>query len=169
MRKNHELIFRIFLIALDCFALIAAFTVAYVLRITFDPRPIYIHMGAIEFITSIFTILPLWVVLFYFFGMYTREVYSHPFRESGRILLAAVFGIMLMITFGFFTNTSLFPTKLIALYSLIASFGILLTLRAITNIVRLRLFRRGIGVRKVALVGNAPITTTLVNVSKCYL
>ena len=161
MHKNYELIFRISLIVIDCFALVAAFTVAYILRITLDPRPIYINVGAIEFITSIFTLLPLWIILFYFFGLYKREVYSHPFRESGRILLAAVFGIMLMITFGFFTNTSLFPTKLIALYSLIASFGILLTLRAITNIVRLRLFRHGIGVRKVALVGNAPITTTL--------
>ena len=161
MHKNYELIFRISLIVIDCFALVAAFTVAYILRITLDPRPIYINVGAIEFITSIFTLLPLWIILFYFFGLYKREVYSHPFRESGRILLAAVFGIMLMITFGFFTNTSLFPTKLIALYSLIASFGILLTLRAITNIVRLRLFRHGIGIRKVALVGNAPITTTL--------
>ena len=161
MHKNYELIFRISLIVIDCFALVAAFTVAYILRITLDPRPIYINVGAIEFITSIFTLLPLWIILFYFFGLYKREVYSHPFRESGRILLAAVFGIMLMITFGFFTNTSLFPTKLIALYSLIASFGILLILRAITNIVRLRLFRHGIGVRKVALVGNAPITTTL--------
>ena len=161
MHKNYELIFRISLIVIDCLALVAAFTVAYILRITLDPRPIYINVGAIEFITSIFTLLPLWIILFYFFGLYKREVYSHPFRESGRILLAAVFGIMLMITFGFFTNTSLFPTKLIALYSLIASFGILLILRAITNIVRLRLFRHGIGVRKVALVGNAPITTTL--------
>ena len=161
MRKKSDIYIKLALILLDALALAGAFTVAYLLRITLDPRPIYINVGGIEFITSIFTILPLWVVLFYFFGLYEREVYSHPFRESGRILLAAIFGIMLMISFGFFTNTSLFPTKLIALYSLIASFVILLVLRAGANIIRLQLLKHNIGVRKVVIVGSTPLTKSL--------
>ena len=74
MHKNYELIFRISLIVIDCLALVAAFTAAYIIRITLDPRPIYINVGAIEFITSIFTLLPLWIILFYFFGLYKHEV-----------------------------------------------------------------------------------------------
>ena len=90
MRKKSDIYFKLVLIFLDALALVGAFTVAYMLRITFDPRPIYIQIGAIPFITSIFTILPLWTILFYFFGLYRREVYSHPFRESGRLMLASV-------------------------------------------------------------------------------
>ena len=166
MRKKSDIYVKFVLMILDALALVGAFTVAYVLRITLDPRPIYINVGGVEFITSIFTILPLWVVLFYFFGMYEREVYSHPFRESGRILLASICGIMLMISFGFFTNTSLFPTKLIALYSLIASFVILLVLRAGANIVRLQLLKRNIGVRRVVVVGNTALTKSLAEAIK---
>lgn len=161
MRKKSDIYVKMSLMVLDAVALVGAFGIAYLFRVTMDDRPIYINVGGIDFITSILTILPLWIILFYFFRMYEREVYSHPFRESGRLLLAAVFGIMLMISFGFFTNTSLFPTKLIALYSLISSFAILLVLRASANIVRLRFLHHNIGIRRVVIIGNAPLTASL--------
>jgi exopolysaccharide biosynthesis polyprenyl glycosylphosphotransferase len=161
MHKKSDLYFKLILIFLDVLALVGAFTVAYILRITLDPRPFYIRIGALEFISSIFMLLPIWIILFYFFRLYDRDIYSHPFRESGRLLLASICGIMLMISYGFFTEIILFPTKLVALYAAIASFIILLILRALANIIRLRLFKRGIGVRSVVLVGNSAITQSL--------
>lgn len=161
MHKKSDLYFKLILIFLDVLALVGAFTVAYILRITLDPRPFYIRIGALEFISSIFMLLPIWIILFYFFRLYDRDIYSHPFRESGRLLLASICGIMLMISYGFFTEIILFPTKLVALYAAIASFIILLILRALANIIRLRLFKRGIGVRSVVLVGNGAITQSL--------
>lgn len=161
MRKKSDIYFKLVLIFLDALALVGAFTAAYILRIFFDPRPFYIHLGAIPFITSVITMLPLWIALFYFFRLYDREVYSHPFRESGRILLASICGIMMMISFSFFTDIFLFPTQLIAVYSLIASFLILMILRASANIIRLKLLSRGVGVRNVAIIGNSDLTTSL--------
>ena len=161
MRKKSDIYFKLVLIFLDVLALLGAFTIAYILRITLDPRPFYIHIGAMPFITSVLTMLPFWVALFYFFRLYDREVYSHPFRESMRLLLASVCGIMLMISFSFFTDLFLFPTQLVALYSLLASFLLLLALRAGANIVRLRLLSHGVGVRRVVLVGSSDLTRSL--------
>lgn len=166
MRKKSDIYFKLVLIFLDAFALVGAFTIAYILRITLDPRPFYIHIGAVPFITSVLTMLPLWIALFYFFRLYDREVYSHPFRESGRLLLASICGIMLMISFSFFTDLFLFPTQLVALYSLLASFLLLLVLRAGANIIRLKLLARNIGIRRVALVGNSELTADLAEAIK---
>ena len=99
MRKNSDLRYKSFLIALDSLALIGAFAAAYILRISLDPRPFHTSIGAIEFITSVGMVLPLWIMLFYFFGLYDRENYTHPVREIGRLGFAAICGIMLMISF----------------------------------------------------------------------
>lgn len=161
MVKNHDTIFRLSLIILDCLALIGAFTAAYILRITLDPRPFYIEIRALEFITSIIATLPLWLVLFYFFGLYNPKVYTHPVREFGRLGLAAVVGVMIMVSFSFFTSTPLFPTKLVAFYAAIISFFILLTLRIGANLVRMWLLSKKIGAKNVVIIGNSDQTRTL--------
>ncbi|OYW86291.1 hypothetical protein B7Z17_00720 [Candidatus Saccharibacteria bacterium 32-49-10] len=161
MKKNHSTIFRVLLVILDCFALLAAFTVAYILRVTLDPRPFSIQIGALEFIATIFTLLPIWIVVFYLFRLYDRPVYTHPIREFGRLLLAAIFGVMIMISVGFFTDTALFPTKLVAFYAIIASFLIMLLLRVGANYLRMWLLGRGRGVQKVLIIGNSPLTHSL--------
>lgn len=161
MRKNHDIIFRFSLIVFDCLALLSAFTVAYILRITLDPRPFYIHITALDFITSMAMVLPLWVVLLYFFKLYDRKVYTHPLRESGRLLLVAAFGVMLMISFSFFTNIPLFPTKLVAFYAIISSFSILFIFRISLNLIRLWLLTKQVGVKNVIIVGNTPLTGSL--------
>lgn len=166
MRKNSDLRYKFFLIALDSLALIGAFTAAYILRISLDSRPFHTSIGAMEFITSVGMILPLWIMLFYFFGLYDREHYTHPLRDIGRLALAAVCGIMLMISFSFFTNTPLFPAKLVAVYALGISFVILLTLRSIANITRIKLLQHGIGVKRVAIVGNSDLTYSLASFIK---
>jgi FlaA1/EpsC-like NDP-sugar epimerase len=90
MRKKSDFYFKIVLVVLDIIALLSAFTIAYILRISLDPRPFHISINAMDFITSIFMTLPLWIVMFYFFGLYDREVYTHPLRNFGRILLASI-------------------------------------------------------------------------------
>lgn len=161
MRKDSDLIYKLFLMLLDALALTGSFTAAYILRISLDPRPFPVSIGALEFITSIAIILPLWTLLFYVFGLYDRDRYTHPIREIGRVALVAICGIMLMISLSFFTNISLFPAKLVAVYAALISFGIILLLRSIANILRLRLLGRGIGIKRVVIVGNSELTHTL--------
>jgi len=151
MRKKSDFYFKIALVILDILALLSAFTIAYILRISLDPRPFHTSINAMDFITSIFMTLPLWIVMFYFFGLYDREVYTHPLRNFGRILLASITGIMIMISVTFFTNTPLFPAKLVAVYATGIGFILLMIFRSAANIVRLKLLKRGLGARRVEL------------------
>ena len=161
MRKKSDFYFKIVLVVLDILALLSAFTIAYILRISLDPRPFHISINAIDFITSIFMTLPLWIVMFYFFGLYDREIYTHPLRNFGRILLASITGIMIMISVTFFTNTPLFPAKLVAGYATGIGFVLLMIFRSAANIVRLKLLKRGLGARRVVLIGNCDLTHVL--------
>ena len=161
MRKKSDFYFKIALVVLDILALLSAFTIAYILRISLDPRPFHISINAIDFITSIFMTLPLWIVMFYFFGLYDREVYTHPLRNFGQILLASITGIMIMISVAFFTNTPLFPAKLVAVYATGIGFILLMIFRSAANIVRLKLLKRGLGARRVILIGNCDLTHVL--------
>ena len=161
MRKKSDFYFKIVLVVLDILALLSAFTIAYILRISLDPRPFHISINAIDFITSIFMTLPLWIAMFYFFGLYDREIYTHPLRNFGRILLASITGIMIMISVTFFTNTPLFPAKLVAGYATGIGFILLMIFRSAANIVRLRLLKRGLGARRVILIGNCDLTHVL--------
>ncbi len=161
MRKKSDFYFKIALVILDILALLSAFTIAYILRISLDPRPFHISINAIDFITSIFMTLPLWIVMFYFFGLYDREVYTHPLRNFGQILLASITGIMIMISVAFFTNTPLFPAKLVAVYATGIGFILLMIFRSAANIVRLKLLKRGLGARRVILIGNCDLTHVL--------
>ena len=63
MKKNSDFYFKLVLIGLDVLALVGAFTAAYIMRVSLDTRPFHVQIGALEFITSIVLMLPLWVVL----------------------------------------------------------------------------------------------------------
>lgn len=54
MRKKSDFYFKIALVILDILALLSAFTIAYILRISLDPRPFHTSINAMDFITSIF-------------------------------------------------------------------------------------------------------------------
>ena len=81
MRKKSDFYFKIALVVLDILALLSAFTIAYILRISLDPRPFHISINAIDFITSIFMTLPLWIVMFYFLA-YTTERFTRTHCET---------------------------------------------------------------------------------------
>ena len=161
MQKKSDFYFKVVLVVLDILALLSAFTIAYILRISLDPRPFHVSINALDFITSIAMTLPLWIIMFYFFGLYDRESYTHPLRQFGRILLASVTGIMIMISVTFFTNTPLFPAKLVAVYATVIGFALLMVFRSTANIIRLRLLKRGLGARRVVIVGNCDLTHVL--------
>ena len=57
MRKKSDFYFKIALVVLDILALVSAFTIAYVLRISLDPRPFHISINALASL-AIFLLKP---------------------------------------------------------------------------------------------------------------
>ena len=161
MRNNGPFIYRLCLAFGDIIALLLSFTAAYILRVSLDPRPLPTAITSIEFISTITALLPLWIILLYILGLYSREVYEYRPKEFGRLIIAAAFGILIMIAVSFFASTQIFPAKLVALYAFVISFILLASIRTIIKHIRLILLDHGRGALKLIIVGNSPATLSL--------
>jgi exopolysaccharide biosynthesis polyprenyl glycosylphosphotransferase len=158
MKQNFSFLYKVALVAGDAFALILGFTLAYILRVSLDPRPVPTPVDSTTFISLIIILLPLWLGIFYVLGLYNKRIYSARPKEVSRLFIGALSGVMLLVTFDFFTNDVLFPARLVPIYAVLMSFVALWLIRTISRWVRLALHRRGYGVVRVLLVGNSDAT-----------
>jgi exopolysaccharide biosynthesis polyprenyl glycosylphosphotransferase len=161
MRNNGPFIYRLCLAFGDILALLLSFTVAYILRVSVDPRPLPAAITSFEFISTIAALLPLWIIVLYILGLYSREVYEYRPKEFGRLIIAAAFGILIMIAVSFFASTPIFPAKLVAIYAFGISFILLASIRTIIKHIRLILLDHGRGALKLLIIGNSPATLSL--------
>lgn len=146
--------YAILLIIGDFFALIAAFTVAYILRVKIDVRPLVEQIKAREYIVAFAYVLPLWILVHSFIGLYSQRVYEKRFTEIGRLLVGSVLGILVVIGFNFVTNGRLFPARLVPVYGLGLGFSFLVLFRTVARLARRSLYAYGIGVSNVLIVGD---------------
>lgn len=158
MKQNFAFIYKIILIAGDTFSLLLGFTLAFILRVSLDPRPIAQPVDSITYITLIALLLPLWLAIFYVLGLYNKRVYGRKPKEASRLLIGALSGVLLMVTFDFFSNEVVFPAKLVPIYAALTCFVVLWLVRMVSRWVRLSMHRRHYGVVRVLLVGNSKST-----------
>ncbi|HTE57602.1 MAG TPA: sugar transferase [Verrucomicrobiae bacterium] len=154
MKNNASLVYALILVLGDFLALVAAFTAAYILRVKVDPRPLIEQIPAMTYLHASLTILPLWVLVHGFIGLYSPDVYEKRFSEFGRLLVGSFIGILVVIGYDFVSANELFPARLVPVYALVLGFSFLLLFRTIARIARRTLFKYGIGISNVLLVGN---------------
>lgn len=153
MKNNSNLIYALLLILGDCLAILAAFTVAYILRVKLDTRPLVEQISAYSYIKAFVAVLPFWIIINASLGLYSRSIYDNRFKEFGRLILASFLGILVVIGYDFVTNGSLIPARLVPVYALFLSFGFLFVFRTTARILRRVLFSYGIGINNVLIVG----------------
>ena len=146
--------YAILLIIGDFLALIAAFSVAYILRVKVDTRPLIEQITARDYIVAVLTVLPLWILVHAFIGLYTQKVYEKRFVELGRLLVGSVLGILVVIGYNFVTDGEIFPARLVPVYGLILGFSFLVLFRTFARLARRWLYAYGIGVSNVLIVGD---------------
>lgn len=158
MKNNASFVYAIFLAIGDFLALVAAFTVAYILRVKLDTRPLIEQITALDFFFAFLAVLPLWIIVHAFIGLYTQKVYEKRFVEMGRLLVGSFLGILVVIGYDFVIEGELFPARLVPAYAFLLSFGLLVAFRNIARGIRHALFRYGIGVSNVLILGDNPVT-----------
>lgn len=84
--KNTKL-FSLILIIADMIVLLAAFTVAYILRVQYDNRPLVDQIYAIEYFVSFLLITPFWILVFASLGLYQSSTYNRRLVEWGKLSL----------------------------------------------------------------------------------
>lgn len=154
MKNNATFAYAIFLIIGDFLALVAAFTAAYILRVKVDPRPVIEQIPALEYLQAFLAVLPFWILVHAFIGLYNSTVYERRFTEIGRLFVGSFLGILVVIGYDFVASGDLFPARLVPVYGLFIGFGFLLLFRTIARIIRRVLYRFGFGVSNVVVVGD---------------
>ncbi len=163
MKNNAAIVYALFLIMGDFIALVAAFVVAYILRVKLDPRPIIQDIPADTYLYAFLTVLPLWILVHASIGLYTGEVYERRFKELGRLLIGSFLGTLVLIGYDFVAEDEIFPARLVVVYGLLLGFSFLVIFRSIARIGRQALFRYGFAVSNVLVIGNSPVTNEVIS------
>ena len=163
MRKRSELFFSFILVPLDFLALVAAFVTAFILRVKIDGRPVAHPISAMHFLEIALIVLPIWILIFSFTGLYNLSNLRGRLTEVGKVFAAVSGGVMVLILLDFFTSaqTQLFPSKSVPIYAY--GFGLLYVLvaRIMMRLIQRYLFRFGVGVHRVLLVGSGDLAVRM--------
>ena len=156
MKNNATIGYALLLVVGDFLALLAAFSLAYIVRVKVDDRPLLQIITAADYFKAMFSVLPLWVAVHGFIGLYSQRVYEPRFQELGRLLVGSILGILVLIGYDFVSSSQLFPARLVPVYGLALGFGFLLIFRTLARFGRHVLYGFGIGVSNVLIIGNTP-------------
>lgn len=157
------MIYPLLLILTDFIALLASFTLAYIIRVQIDTRPLVQEIEAIEFIKVFLLLIPVWLVINGFVGLYSKPVYERRLTELGRLVVASFIGMLMIIGYDFVQSETIFPARLVVVYAFLGSLLFTAIARNLLWMVRRYLFRYGYGVRKVMIIGGAEVGTKMAN------
>jgi exopolysaccharide biosynthesis polyprenyl glycosylphosphotransferase len=115
------------------------------------------------YISIVVTILPFWIIIFAFLGLYNSKVHENRFSEFGRLIVGSLIGILLVISYGYLANVAIFPARLVTVYGFLLAFIFVILFRTIARGIRRDLFTYGIGINYVLIVGDTRLTHELVN------
>ncbi len=153
MPTRNARLYSIALVIGDFVTLLAAFTLAYVLRVQFDTRPLVAEIHAIDFLNTSLLLIPFWMIGFASLGLYSSKVYARRLAEVGRLFVGCVIGILIVLGYAFVASQPIFPARLVAVYAFGGSFASLVITREVIRQVRTLLFRYGRGVSRVLIIG----------------
>jgi len=161
MKNNASLVYNFCLIIGDFLALVAAFVGAFLLRAD-SATPVAHPISGHTYLLVFLTLLPFWILIFALLGLYNSSIYERRFSEFGRLAVGSFIGMLFVIFWNFLSVKPIFPAKLVPIYGFLLAFLLLIIFRNLARLVRTELFGFGVGLTKVILVGNTPMTAELV-------
>ena len=156
-RRNSKL-YSLILIFIDTFVLLTAFTIAYVLRVQYDPRPLVTNVHAYDYLYAFILIIPFWILIYASLGLYQPRTYNRRLVEWSKILIASLIGTLLVVGWQYVSGRNILPARLVAVYVLFGSFLLVIIEREIMRYARGLMFHYGKGVRRVLIIGTSDTT-----------
>ncbi|MBL8122362.1 exopolysaccharide biosynthesis polyprenyl glycosylphosphotransferase [Candidatus Saccharibacteria bacterium] len=160
MKNNASLVYSFFLVVGDIAAIALSFVAAFVIRAASGPDVAHPMAGS-EYAIIVASLLPLWVFMFGLLGLYNVSIYERRFAEVGRLLVGSFVGVLMMVFWDYISLQNIFPAKLVPIYGFGLAFVLLVSFRNIARIVRTGMFAYGVGLTRVAIIGNTPVTKEL--------
>ncbi len=161
--NRFELLIAILLIPVDVLILVAAATSAYLLR--FNPlvteyRPVIFDIDFSVYLSTAIPLVVLWIILFALSGMYSVNRPRRILTDIKKIVVASSLGFA-GITILIFLRGELFDSRFIILAAYVFAVVYVIVARFIFRSVRFAFYQKGIGVKKIILVGNESSANTL--------
>ncbi len=163
--KKTELFFSFLLVPLDYVLLVLAGLSAYQLRFSSfstDIRPVIFNLHFDRYFSLVLVIAAVWILVFAFAGMYRIRRPANVARELARVVLACFTGLALIAIYIFFRR-ELFDSRFIVIAASLLSVIYVSFGRLFVRWLRRYLFRFGVGVRHLVLVGNSKTTDKLLS------
>src|SRR5680860_784962 len=161
--KKHELFFSVLFIPVDFAILILAGLSAYYLRFSswaVTRWPVVFDLPLPEYFKSLLFISILWIAIFALSGLYQIKSARKLAQEIQKIIISCATGLSLVAII-IFMQRDLFDSRFIVLTGFVLAILYLIIAHSFIRWLQRFLFRYGIGVRKVILVGNSKTTDNL--------
>ena len=150
------------LIIFDILAILAAFTLAYILRVQLDDRPLVTQISARDFLVTFVTLLPFFIITFWSLGLYSPNVYQKRLTEFGKLIIGSFISILLILGYSYVIDEPIFPARLVPVYAGIGTLVLLLLGREILRLIRDLLYHAGVGIQRVMIIGSSAATIDIV-------
>ncbi len=157
--KRSEHYFAFALLPLDFFSIVAAFVLAYLVRI--QSEVIFIW-GLNQYLRFVFAITPFWILIFGLAGLYNIKNTRRGFDEFASIFLACSAGIMLVVSYVFLSRIDFF-SRLVVIYTYLLSILLVTLGRTVVRLLQRHLLRWGIGVHRVLVIGPTKTVRAILN------
>ncbi len=161
MKHTASLLFSFILLIGDFLALVGAFTLAYIIRVKLDDRPLLEPITANGYIGVVAILLFFWIIIYALLGLYRASTYENRFKEFLMLFIGSFIGILFLIGSEYALNRAVFPARLVTVYGFLFAFLLTLLFRTIARATRRVLFRYDIGINNVLIVGATDITDEL--------
>jgi len=161
MKHAAALLFSFILLVGDFLALVAAFALAYIVRVKLDDRPLLEPITAGGYIGVVAVLLVFWLIIYSLLGLYRPAVYENRFKEFFMLFVGSFIGILFLVGCEYVLNRAVFPARLVTVYGFTFAFLLTLLFRTIARATRRLLYYYDIGVTNVMIVGATDISAEL--------
>jgi exopolysaccharide biosynthesis polyprenyl glycosylphosphotransferase len=152
--KKSDLFFAFLRIPVDVVMIFVGFLFAYHLRVRLEVVPaLSPGVGLSDYLRYSVYLMPIWIVLIALNGLYYIKDGKSAFREIYRVVNASSTAMIFFVLFIFLTKT-LFFSRLILLFTWLASIITITIGRMIIRFTQNYLLRYGIGQKNVILIGD---------------
>jgi exopolysaccharide biosynthesis polyprenyl glycosylphosphotransferase len=163
--KRSELFFSFLLVPLDYAMIVLAGLAAYYLRFSDffkGLRPVIFELPMNAYLKALFPLAFLWLIIFSLSGLYNIRSARKIFRELYRVVLACSTGFMLVVVL-IFIRRELFDSRFIILAGWILAIVFVGFGRSFIRLTQRNLYRSGVGIKKVVMVGASKTADSLVS------
>lgn len=163
MKNNASTAYNVALVVGDALAIIIAFSIAYILRVSLNHVPVSASVSSHSYLLALISLLPFFIFVFAYLSLYKSSIYENRFSEFGRLLVGSFIGILFVISYSYITNTVIFPARLVTAYGFGLVFAFVFLFRTIARGLRRELFGYGFGINNTLIVGDTPTGQRLIN------